>query len=366
MVSAIPDRLPRRHPVPAPSVAPARCRRSPSASPRPRPSPALLDDLMIQGPGRPQRAGASGRRVRTNGGFVDSDGSPVRRPGSPVGWWPVGRAPTPVGALSLRPDAHRRHRPRRHRSPPRSRWRSTNRQPRRRPPFGRSTASTRRPTRSGPPDAASSWPPTPSAAASLAICTTVRSSASCSLGLEVQRIGRRAEDPDVRADRSPTRVSEQIRSLLDELRALVHGHHADDLAGARPGGRQSPPSPIRCRCRCAVRGRRAARSDGRRGRVDRLLRHRGGIRPTPSNTLRRNRSRSTLAAKDGRLEIIVTDDGKGLAEQPTPGFGLRSLQDRVAALDGTITAPAGPQPRSDVCGRSSHAADHRRGRRPAP
>ena len=51
----------------------------------------------------------------------------------------------------------------------------------------------------------------------------------------------------------------------------------------------------------------------------------------------------TLAATDGRLEVTVTDDGKGVADA-TPGFGLRSLQDRVSALDGTVTlrpAPSG-------------------------
>ena len=43
-----------------------------------------------------------------------------------------------------------------------------------------------------------------------------------------------------------------------------------------------------------------------------------------------------MAAHDGRLAISVTDDGNGL-QQADPGFGLRSLQDRVAALDGTVT-----------------------------
>jgi signal transduction histidine kinase len=49
----------------------------------------------------------------------------------------------------------------------------------------------------------------------------------------------------------------------------------------------------------------------------------------------------TLAATDGRLEVTVTDDGKGVADA-TPGFGLRSLQDRVAALDGTVSLQPAP------------------------
>ena len=49
----------------------------------------------------------------------------------------------------------------------------------------------------------------------------------------------------------------------------------------------------------------------------------------------------TLAATDGRLEVTVTDDGKGVGDA-TPGFGLRSLQDRVAALDGTVSLQPAP------------------------
>ena len=56
-----------------------------------------------------------------------------------------------------------------------------------------------------------------------------------------------------------------------------------------------------------------------------------------------------LAAKDGRLEIIVTDDGKGLADSTA---GVRSAQPagpgRGVGRD--HHAPAGPQPRSDVAG----------------
>jgi signal transduction histidine kinase len=44
----------------------------------------------------------------------------------------------------------------------------------------------------------------------------------------------------------------------------------------------------------------------------------------------------TLSVRDGRLEVEVTDDGRGPADA-APGFGLRSLGDRVAALDGTLS-----------------------------
>ena len=49
-----------------------------------------------------------------------------------------------------------------------------------------------------------------------------------------------------------------------------------------------------------------------------------------------------LEARAGRLEIVVTDDGSGLPDTAAAGFGLRSLQDRVAALDGTVTVVSLP------------------------
>lgn len=49
-----------------------------------------------------------------------------------------------------------------------------------------------------------------------------------------------------------------------------------------------------------------------------------------------------VGTADGRLDITVTDDGAGPGNDPVPGFGLRSLQDRVAALDGTVTLRPGP------------------------
>ncbi|MEP6649677.1 MAG: ATP-binding protein [Lapillicoccus sp.] len=48
-----------------------------------------------------------------------------------------------------------------------------------------------------------------------------------------------------------------------------------------------------------------------------------------------------MAARGGRLEIAVTDDGRG-ARDTVPGFGLRSLHDRVSALDGTLTLQPAP------------------------
>jgi hypothetical protein len=40
-------------------------------------------------------------------------------------------------------------------------------------------------------------------------------------------------------------------------------------------------------------------------------------------------------AEPGRLQVRITDDGKGGAA-PAPGSGLSGLVDRVAAVDGTL------------------------------
>jgi PAS domain S-box-containing protein len=53
-------------------------------------------------------------------------------------------------------------------------------------------------------------------------------------------------------------------------------------------------------------------------------------------------ARVSAAAADGRLELMIDDDGVGGA-QASAGSGLSGLRDRVAALDGTLTvdSPAG-------------------------
>ena len=157
-------------------------------------------------------------------------------------------------------------------------------------------------------------------------------------GLEVQRIGRRAEDPEfVRT--MATQVSEQIRSLLDELRGLVQGIMPTTLqelgleAGVTALADQMP-MPVRVRIAEPL------------GRMDAEVESTGYfvVAEALTNAVKHAAAQHItvdLAVKDGRLEIIVTDDGTGLADS-TPGFGLRSLQDRVAALDGTITLQPAP------------------------
>jgi signal transduction histidine kinase len=49
----------------------------------------------------------------------------------------------------------------------------------------------------------------------------------------------------------------------------------------------------------------------------------------------------TLDRPDGQLLVDVSDDGRGAGDTAW-GFGLRSLQDRVEALDGTLSVRPGP------------------------
>ncbi|MEP6649678.1 MAG: histidine kinase [Lapillicoccus sp.] len=60
--------------------------------------PRLLDDLMVRALGDPSARVLWATRPEGDA-FVDSDGSPHEVPGD-GGWWPIGTGPLPVGALS--------------------------------------------------------------------------------------------------------------------------------------------------------------------------------------------------------------------------------------------------------------------------
>jgi signal transduction histidine kinase len=158
------------------------------------------------------------------------------------------------------------------------------------------------------------------------------------VGLEIQRIGRRAEDAEfVRS--VATRVSEQVRSLAEELRSLVHGImpatlQERGLAAGVAALAEQMPIPVQVEVV---------------GDLDRMgaeVESTGYFLVAEALTNAVKHAGATavsvvLATRDGRLEIAVTDDGLGVVNDE-PGFGLRSLQDRVAALDGSLTLrPAG-------------------------
>ena len=158
------------------------------------------------------------------------------------------------------------------------------------------------------------------------------------IGIEAQRIGRRAENPPfVRT--VAERVSEQLRLLLDELRALVHGIMPATLQerGLRAGIAalaDQMPMPVRFEV-AGVLARMPAEVESTGYFV---------VAEAFANTVKHAQAQNvsiTLRSGSGRLEIVVSDDGSGPGAAE-PGFGLRSLHDRVAALDGTVTVRPGP------------------------
>ena len=295
--------------------------------------PRLLDDLMVRALGD-----RSARVLWSTGpdgaGFVDSDGSPYEVPAG-VGWWPVGTGPQPVGGLrydrtliadtgvvstvaaplELAIDNRRLVVDLRAAVQQLDEAAAEIRTSRRRIVVA-ADAERRR------------------------IARDLHDGAQQRIvlaGLEVQRIARRAEDAEfVRS--VGTRVAEQMRTLLDDLRALVQGIMPTTLqerglhAGVMALADQMP-MPVRVEV------------IGPLDRMDAEVESTGYfvVAEALTNAVKHADAQEvtvTLAATDGRLKVTVTDDGRGVADA-APGFGLRSLQDRVAALDGTVTLQPG-------------------------
>jgi signal transduction histidine kinase len=64
-----------------------------------------------------------------------------------------------------------------------------------------------------------------------------------------------------------------------------------------------------------------------------------------SNVVRHARARQVgigAAQHDGRLVVVVQDDGQGLGSQQSDGFGLRNMRDRARLLGGELRV--GPAP----------------------
>jgi signal transduction histidine kinase len=158
------------------------------------------------------------------------------------------------------------------------------------------------------------------------------------LGLDAQRIARRAEDPE-RVRVAAGDLTRGLADVLDELRALVHGIMPAPLVerGAEGAARWlagRTPIPV------------AVAAEGL------------GARPAPeveatayfvmaeslANTVKYARATAAdvrLSAEDGDLVVRVSDDGEGGAD-PAQGSGLRGLADRVEALGGTLRVDSPP------------------------
>jgi signal transduction histidine kinase len=160
------------------------------------------------------------------------------------------------------------------------------------------------------------------------------------IGIEAQRIGRRADDPAfVRS--VADQVSEQLRQLLDESRALVRGImpatlQERGLAAGIAALAEQLPVPVRVQI------------NGTLHRMPAEVESTGYfvVAEALTNATKHAAAKQVsvvLAARQGRLEIVVNDDGSGMEATAAAGFGLRSLQDRVAALDGTVTVESLPE-----------------------
>lgn len=158
------------------------------------------------------------------------------------------------------------------------------------------------------------------------------------IGIDAQRLGRRAGEPDRVRDLAE-RISEQLRTLLDDLRALVQGIMPATLterglAAAVTVLAESMPVPVQLRL------------DPGLGRLPAEVESTGYfvVIEALTNVVKHaaaTRIEVELRSTGGRLTVTVTDDGRG-PEGAGPGFGLRSLRDRVGALDGSVTLRPGP------------------------
>lgn len=305
--------------------------------------PALLDQLVVRALGDPSARLRWAPRAGSRSGPVDSHGTPVPDPaGGPAtigpgrGWWPIGPAGAPVGGLSydrsliaddglvsavagplaLAMDNRRLVVDLRAAVRDLAGAAERLRESRRRIVVAADAERRRiaRDLHDGP------------------------QQRIVLIGIDAQRLGRRAGDPD-RVRELAEQVSEQLRTLLDDLRALVHGIMPAalterGLAAAVTVLAESMPLPVHLRI------------DPTLDRLPADVESTGYfvVAEALTNAVKHaaaGRIEVELRTVDGRLAVTVTDDGRG-PDGTEAGFGLRSLADRVAALDGTVTLRPGP------------------------
>ena len=158
------------------------------------------------------------------------------------------------------------------------------------------------------------------------------------VGMEVQRLGRLSGDPEGLRT-GVRRVAGLCESLLDDLRNLVHGIMPGKL---RDQGLVAAVNELADEL--PVRVRVDAPKD--LGRLDTEVESTAyfAVAEALTNAVKHAAAREivvTLGTADGQLRVDVSDDGRGAGEAAW-GFGLRSLQDRVEALDGTLSVEPGP------------------------
>lgn len=143
-----------------------------------------------------------------------------------------------------------------------------------------------------------------------------------------------------RGDRSRDEVFDELqrdtRELLTDLRELAHGIHPPVLSdqGLVPAVQARAdrlPLDVRVHADAALRaGRLDAEVEGAAYFV---------VCEALTNIVKHSAARTagiTLSASGGRLEVLVYDDGVGLASASTNGHGLANLRDRVETLGGRL------------------------------
>ncbi len=153
------------------------------------------------------------------------------------------------------------------------------------------------------------------------------------IGIDAQRIGRKAGDPAfVRS--LAQEMSQQLRLLLDDLRSLVHGImpaalEERGLEGGITALADRMAMPVRLQVNRPLPPMAAEVETTAYFIVAEALAN--AAKHAAAQTVS-----VTIDTQVDRLTITVADDGVGV-EHIDSGFGLRSLQDRIAALDGSLT-----------------------------
>ncbi|GAA3565147.1 hypothetical protein GCM10022197_21100 [Microlunatus spumicola] len=161
------------------------------------------------------------------------------------------------------------------------------------------------------------------------------------LGLNARRLSRSASDPEVAA--SAAGIADGMTGLLTEFRDLVAGIMPAALLdrGLVPAvellaGRMPLPTTVEAE---ALPARLPAEVESTlyfavSEALTNVVKHAGA-------TTVRVRFARLVDDDRARLLVTVTDDGTGGAD-PAAGTGLRGLDDRLAALGGTLTVGPGP------------------------
>jgi len=158
---------------------------------------------------------------------------------------------------------------------------------------------------------------------------------SLALGLLRERLDGHAE-PEL-ASQMET-ISKELREALEELRELARGIHPailteEGLTAAVESLAERCPVPVSLEDESVGRLPQAVEATAYFGVAEALT--------NVAKYAHASRASVRLVREGNRLRVDVTDDGVGGADLAA-GSGLRGLQDRVAALGGTLSVQSRP------------------------